>query len=391
MVGEGPLLGDGLWGAIDLMLDECPVAHTDATFIGSPKGSWVVSRYRDVLEVVQNPELFSSRVQQGARPEREMIPFNIDPPQLLEYRRFLQPYFTLQAMKPFEPLAREIVARRIDGFVESGRCDDVVTQLARPFSSEVQWSWLVGVDEVDHEQVREWVWIWLHKHFEPEFDEAEAAWIAWIEETIARRRSEPRRDDLIDALLHSEMEGRLLTDDEIIGVMMLVILGGVPATADTISNVLLRLAVYPDLQNRLRGDLSLLPQAIEEFLRLEPASAGGFRRCTRDTEIAGVEIKADEQLYWHIAAANRDSDEFENPHEFDLDRKRNRHLAFGAGHHRCLGATFARQNLRVALEEILTRMHDIRLIDDDPPRRAPGIAWGVAYLPVTFTPGPRVT
>ena len=244
----------------------------------------------------------------------------------------------------------------------------------------------MGVEDVEHERVEQWVWTWLHKHFEPEFAEAEAEWVAWIEETIARRRRERRRADLIDALLHEEMDGRLLTQDEIIGIMMLMILGGVPATADTIANIMLRLAVYPDLQSELRNDLSLLPKAIEEFVRLEPPSSGGFRRCTRDTSIGGVPLNATDQLYWHIAAANRDETEFPRPHEADLSRDRNRHLGFGAGHHRCLGRPFARQNLRVVLEEILTRMHDIRLVDGDPPRRTAAIAWGVKYLPVQFTP-----
>ena len=133
-----------------------------------------------------------------------------------------------------------------------------------------------------------------------------------------------------------------------------------------------------------------MPRAIEELLRIEPPGAGPGRCCTRDTVLGGRQIKAGEQLFIHLTAANRDSEEFENPHELDFERERNRHLAFGAGHHRCLGATFARQNIRVALEEILSRMHDIRLVDADPPRRASGIVWGMEYLPLTFTPGSRV-
>ena len=389
LVGDGPLLGGGLWDAIDLMLEHCPVTHTDAQFLGSPTGSWVISRYRDVLGVLEEPGLFSSRVQKGLGDERELIPFDIDPPLQSAYRRFLQPFFTPQAMKPFESVAREIAVERIGRFVDTGRCDDIIAELARPFASEVQWSWLVGVDAVEHERVEEWVWTWLYKHFEPEFAQAEAEWVAWIEETIAQRRSEARRPDLIDALLHEEMDGRLLGEDEIIGIMMLMILGGVPATADTIGNIVLRLAVHPDLQDELRNDLTLLPKAIEEFIRLEPPSAGGFRRCTRDTALGGVPLKAGDQLYWHIAAANRDESEFSNPHEVDLRRERNRHLGFGAGHHRCIGRPFARQNLRIVLEEILTRTHDIRLVEDDIPRRAAGIAWGVKYLPVQFTPARR--
>lgn len=385
LVGQGPLLADGQEDSIALLLEKCPIARTDAQFIGSPDGSWIVSSYRDVMSVLQQPAVYSSKVQHGLRDdERELIPFNVDPPLLLEYRRFLQPFFTLKAAEPFEPIARTLVTKYIDQFISSGTCQDAVTLFAQPFASEVQWRWLLGVD-LDHDQLLDWMLTWLNKHFEPEFADAEKAWVEWILETVDQRRSEPRRADLIDALLHNQMSGRLLTDDEIVGVVMLMILGGVPATQDAITNTLLRLAVYPDLQDTLRDDLSLLPRAIEELLRLDSPSSGSFRRCTRDTQLGGQEIQGGDQLFWFIGAANRDPEVFENANSFDLERDKNPHLAFGAGHHRCLGATFARQNIRVALEEILTRMHDIRLIPDDPPKRKAAIAWGLERLPIRFT------
>lgn len=390
LVGEGALLGDGLWQAVDLMLRSCPVVHSDARWTGVPDGGWLINRYRDVMEVVQNPEVFSSLKQKGPIDEPPMPPFEADPPIHAEFRRLLQPYLSLQRVAKYETLAREIVTRLIDEFIESGRCDDIVAQLARPFSSQVQWGWLVGIDAVDLKQMQEWIEIWIYRHFEPEFEAANRGWIGWIDKTIEQRRSEPRRDDLIDALVHGQIEGRPLTDEEVRGVMMIMILGGFSSTGDAIANTLLRLAVYPELQDRLRADPSILTHALEELLRIEPPVTGLARRCTRDTEIGGQKIKAGEHLFYHIAAANRDPDEFENPDEVDFDRKRNRHLSFGAGRHRCLGSNFARQNLRVVFEEILSRMHDIRLVDDDPPERVANVAWGMARLPLAFAPGQRV-
>jgi cytochrome P450 len=215
--------------------------------------------------------------------------------------------------------------------------------------------------------------------------------VGWINESIKRRRSGPRRDDLIDGLFHKEMQGRLLTDDEISRIMEIMIIGGVTATADSIANILYRLAMYPDLQERLRAEPEQLPAAIEEFFRIEPAVTGFPRRCTRDTVLGGQKIKADDQLFVHTAAANRDPQEFEHPHEFNLERGRNRHLTFGAGHHRCIGSNFARQNLRIVFETILERMRDIRLVEDDPPKRTAGVGWMVDYLPLTFTAGPRLS
>jgi cytochrome P450 len=390
LVGSGELLGDGLWQAVDLMLTRCPVAHSDARWTGVPDGGWVINRYSDVMDVLRDSEVFSSLKKKGPIDEPYMPPFEADPPIHGEYRRLLQPYLSRQSVAKFEPLAREIVTRLIDGFIEAGRCDNIVSQLARPFSSQVQWGWLVGIDAVDQKQMQEWIETWIYRHFEPEFEEANRGWINWIDTTIAKRRTAPRRDDLIDALVYGQIENRPLTPEEIRGVMMIMILGGFSSTGDAVANILFRLAVYPDLQERLRADRSVLTNALEELLRIEPPVTGLARRCTRDTVVGGQEIRAGEHLFYHVAAANRDPNEFESPLQVDFDRKRNRHLSFGAGRHRCLGSNFARQNLKVVFEEILSRMQNIRLIDGDPPERIANVAWGMSRLPLAFDPGPRV-
>jgi cytochrome P450 len=390
LVGEGPLLGDGLNEAIDLMLTQCPVVHSDATWTGMPEGGWVVSRYEDVMTVLRDSEVYSSIKKKGLGDEPYMPPFEADPPIHTHFRHLLQPYLSLASVAKFEPTSRAIITRYIDEFIESGRCDDAMSQLCRPFSAGVQWRWLVGIDEVDIDQMREWIEIWIYRHFEPEFEEANRAWIQWIDDTVARRRQLPRQDDLIDALVHGEIQNRPLTDEEIRGVMMIIILGGVTTTADVIGNTLLRMAVYPEFQERLRANLDSLPQAVEELLRIEPPLIGLARRCTRDTVLAGREIKAGDHVFYNIPAANRDHGEFEDPEEIDLSRVRNRHLAFGAGRHRCLGSNFARLNLQVAFEEILARLQDIRIPEGAQPARTPNVAWGMAHLPIEFTPGPRL-
>jgi cytochrome P450 len=391
LVGEGTLQAEPFWNAVELMLEHCPVVHSDGRWFGCPEGGWVVNSYQDVVAVIQDPELFSNRVKKGAGEwEPAQIPIDIDPPILLDYRRYLQPYFTVKSVARFEPTARAITTALLDEFVETGRCDDIITQLAYPFSTQVQWTWLVGIDDVDHSQILDWILTIIHRRFEPVFDEARANWVAWIDRSIEQRRNEPRRDDLIDGLFHKPFQDRMLTDDEIARIMEIMIIGGVTATADAIGNILYRLAEFPDLQQAVRHDLTLLPNAIEEALRIDPPVTGFPRRCTRDTVLGGREIKEGEQLFVHTAAANRDAAEFEHPRDFDLDRPRNRHLTFGAGHHRCLGSNFARQNLRIVFEEILTRMADIRIVPEDPPRRTAGVGWMVSHLPLNFTPASRV-
>jgi cytochrome P450 len=388
LVGDGPLLGDGLWHAVDAMIRRCPVAHSDSRWMAMPEGGWIVSRYDDALATLKDTSTFSSRVRRGDREEPPLIPMDLDPPLSLEYRRMLQPYLTQGALEPYVPVARRRIAELVDAVLPAGRCADLVSQIARPFASDVQWSWLAGVGEFDRERALKWVLDWTHDHFGPEYERSEREWVAWTDATIAARRSGPRRDDLVDALVHGEIQGRPLTDAEIAGIMNIMIVGGVSTTADAIGNIVLRLAVQPELQERLRSEPDTLPRAIEELLRLEPPAAGPSRRCTRDTEIRGKRIAAGQQVFVHLTAANRDPSRFPDPGEFRLDRPSTANLAFGFGHHRCLGATFARQNLRIALEEILRRMKDIRLVDDDPPRRNAGIVWGVAHLPIAFTAAP---
>jgi cytochrome P450 len=392
LVGDGPLLSDGLWHAIDLMLDKCPVAKSDGQWFGCPHGGWVVNRYEDVINVIHDTETFSNRVKKGAGEwEPPQIPIDIDPPILVEYKRFLRPYFTMSAVSRFEPTAREIVTRLIDRFIEDGHTADIGSEMAYPFSMRVQWTWLVGIDETDHDKLLDWIQTIIHRRFSPDFDNARRSWIGWLTETLDRRRSGPRQEDLIDGLFNTEFQGRALTDDEIVRIMEIMIIGGVTTTADTITNILWRLAEYPDLQAQLRGEPTLLPQALEEFLRIEATVTGFPRRATRDAEIAGQQIKEGDQLFVHTAAANRDPREFERPGELDFHRARNRHLTFGAGHHRCIGSNFARQNLRIVFEEILGRMHNIRLSETDPPpERISGIARMVSRLPLKFDPGPRL-
>ena len=390
LVGEGLLHADGLWQAIDLMLEHCPVTHSDGKWFGSPNGSWVVSRYEDVMAVLHDPELFSNQVRKGDWDDEPLqIPIDFDPPIHTEYRRILQPYLTIGSVSKFEPTSRRIITVLLDEIIEAGQCE-MVSQVTRPFSTQVQLGKLVGVDEGDQEQLLQWVLTFLHHRFEPEFENSTRAFMSWIDATVTRRRSEPRRDDLIDGLLHATVQDRFLRDDEICRAVMLMIIAGLLATADAISSIVLRLAVHPELQDRLRVDPGILPQAIEEFLRIEPSVTGSPRRCTRDTELGGHTLRAGEQVLIHNAAANRDPREFDDPHTLDFDRSPNRHVAFGAGHHRCLGSNFARLNLRVALEEIVTRMHDLRLAEGEVPERTPDLGWMIDRLPLTFRPGPRV-
>jgi cytochrome P450 len=138
----------------------------------------------------------------------------------------------------------------------------------------------------------------------------------------------------------------------------------------------------------LIDDPSLLPDAVEEILRLEAAPFPG-RRATRDCELGGVQIKKDDMLMLSLCAANRDGEEFPAPDEVSFDRKPNRHLTFGGGRHRCVGSHLARLQLTIAFEEIHKRLPDYEL--DGEPQFHSSQTRGVLSMPIKFTPGPRST
>jgi cytochrome P450 len=192
-------------------------------------------------------------------------------------------------------------------------------------------------------------------------------------------------------LLYGQVEGRALTDDEIAGAIRILTLGGFGTTTDAISATTLKLIEDPDLQARLRRDPALIPRVFDEVLRIEPPVISMPRICTQDVQVGDQTIRAGDEVLLHFGAANRDPDEFDHPGTMDMDRPRNRHLSFGGGPHRCIGSNLARLNLRVVFEEILSRMDDIQLSETESSRHNPAwFAWGLQYLPITFTPGKRV-
>jgi cytochrome P450 len=374
---------------LEHLLAHCPVAHSDVD-----GGFWVVSRYRDVLGLLRDPSTFSS-TRRGRVPSVpassltylggpiEMIPINVDPPIQREYRRLMNPYLTPQAIGGFEPAVTRIVDDLIDDFIEDGHCD-LIGQLARPFPGRMLFSVLLGADPDEVAQVQAWAFKVVYGPFDEKLPAAEAAWIDWLFALITSRRKAERQNDLIDGLLHGTVEGRALTDDEVMRALLIVLLGGFGTTMDTTGNIVRRLAEDPDLQDHVRANLAEFPAMVDEFLRIDPPVTGLSRLTTTDTEIGGCPIPAGSRVYWSMAAANRDPEEFERPGEFALDRKQNRHLSFGAGPHRCIGSNVARLNLRVVMERILTRMHDIRITPGDTYRYSAKLTYGPDHLPVTF-------
>jgi cytochrome P450 len=221
---------------------------------------------------------------------------------------------------------------------------------------------------------------------DPEAAECWAGLSRWIADFIETRRKGEPRGDVVDAVIDAEIEGRPITDEEIVGTVQLLILGGLETTAGALGSMMIRFCRQPEVADALRSDPASIPRAVEELLRLDGPFIAIARTATRDTEIQGRPIKKGEKVIIYWAAACRDESEFPDPDRFDLDRESNRHLAFGAGPHRCAGSNLARLNLKVALEELLPRLADLRLQDGADIHFHSTFNRAPRSVPITFTP-----
>jgi cytochrome P450 len=217
----------------------------------------------------------------------------------------------------------------------------------------------------------------------------------WILEDVAaelaKRRAGPLTgDDLLSHLLRSEIDGEPLDERTILEMAWLVIVGGLDNTASLLANALLWLDGHHDERDRLRDDEQLTELAFDEFLRYFTVTQALSRTATRDTMIDGYPVRAGERVFIVWAAANRDPDAFDRPEEVVLDRAPNRHLGFGWGPHRCIGALVAKHMFCTTLQEVLTRMPDYHVIASGVQRYpSVGIACGFIRMPTRYTPSAR--
>jgi cytochrome P450 len=383
-----PELGRDLHGTLACMRADHPVAHSE-----EHGGFWLVSRYEDVVRAAQDWETFSSAhgITVPFRPtSMPALPEQVDPPLHREYKRLINSHFSPAVVGEHAPAVRALVDSLIDDFVESGSCD-FMSAFAQPFPG------LVFFDQFLHAPADELVEInrlaaIASTPYTQEAIEARINMLKWIGEFAARRRDEEPMGDVVDAVLNAEIEGRPITDQEIVGVIQLLLFGGLDTTAGALGMIMVRFCNEPAIPELLRSRPELIPDAVEELLRLDGPFAFIGRTAMRDTELGGTQIREGDKILISWISANRDEGEFPDAVTFDLERASNRHVAFGAGPHRCAGSHLARMNMRIALERIVDRLHDIRLQDP-----AEAIPFHSAYnrspvsVPIAFRPGARTT
>jgi cytochrome P450 len=349
-----------------------------------PAGSWLLTHAADIRSVLQQPETFSSDGIAGfSRLVGEswpLIPLELDPPQHEKFRAILNGIFAPKKIAAMEEGVRARAGGLIDAVKDERRCE-FVEAFGRPFPVSI-FMQLMGLPDEDMGLLNGWEFDLLHsRDMESRFRGARG-FLDYLRALIVKRRSKPA-DDLTTFVVQSQVDGRPLTDDEVMGVCYLLVVAGLDTVASSLSLHFRHLAQNPDDQARLRADPSLIPSAVEEFLR-RYGIVSTSRFATRDAEIAGVKIKAGDRVAVLTQLASLDPDEFENPLEVDIERTPNRHVAFSYGPHRCIGSHLARRELVIAIEEWLKRVPPFRIADGAEVPIATGGLLHVAELPLVW-------
>jgi cytochrome P450 len=323
---------------------------------GGSKGAWVVTHYEDIERVYTDNDHFSNK---GAAEFQALIgetfrsiPLAVDPPDHAKYRHFLFPHFAAASINRMEPQMRTLAVEMIESFAGKGEVD-VAWDFGRVYPVRVFMS-LMGFPPAMFQQFLDWEWNILHASDRTKTAASLRAVLNFLRGFIAEKQTAPD-DHLVSKIVHGRIEGRALTDEEKIGIVWFLWLGGLDTVAATISQMFRRMAVEPEIQRQLRHHPELINSAVEEFLRTQPILSSS-RSAIRDFEWHGVTIKAGDAVQCLNSAGNFDPQKFSDPRAFDPARKGNRHFTFIAGIHLCLGATLARRELRIILEEWLTRI-----------------------------------
>lgn len=334
---------------------EMPAIHLDAH-----GGFWFTSRYADVLRILTDWKTFSSAEGCLIPPgDMLLIPQEMDPPAHRDYRKILNPHLAPKQMALHESWVREEARNQIATFSEMDRFE-FVEAFASPFPKTVALR-LLGFPSSDLADLDAWITILTNDRGSEAAMRAGGAIFEYLTKTIQERAAEPARDDLVSVVVKGVVDDAPIPFDIQISMLMLLLFGGLHTTSSVLAGAVVWLADHPEDRDRLRSQPSLMTTAIEEFVRFTSPASALSRVVTADTEIAGCPIKKGERVKFGIGAANRDESEFESPQSVDLARYPNRHLGFGGGPHRCVGAHLGKLQVRIGLEEFLGAFSDFEI------------------------------
>jgi pimeloyl-[acyl-carrier protein] synthase len=363
--------------------------------------AWVVTRYADVVHVLYHfsarrtptPEQLSAMGLAALNPIAQVMVRQmlfLDPPDHTRLRALASAAFTPRRVERLRSHIQEIMHGLLDGLVSRGQMD-LIADFASPAPAIVT-AEMLGVPVEDHEQLKEWSadFAEMLGNFQhnpdrfPKVLRSVEEMCSYFRSAMQEQRLHPR-EGLVSAMMEAELDGAKLTEDEIIANLIVTMVGGQETTTNLIGNGMLTLLRNPDVIERLRADSSLMPSAVEELLRYESPSQHTARLAPEDVEMAGKNIRKRQAVIAVMGAANRDPGRFPEPDRLDIDRKDNRHVAFGWAAHFCFGAALARMEGQIAFETILRRLPGLMLDTSIPLewRHNLGLR-GLTGLPITF-------
>ncbi|GAA1851340.1 cytochrome P450 [Pseudonocardia ailaonensis] len=377
--------------------EKCPVAWSE-----NHGGFWVVSDYEGNHEVLKNTDVFTTErspddphymaVAIPGQPNRETIlyPIELDPPNHGPVRRLLNEQLSPAQSRRMLPSIERATTETIDEVIEAGACD-LLEDIAGPVPAQVTLDWLGYPQDRIRRAAELFHWLFGYPPSSDEWKQAVAS--TEVEETLqevcAARRTEPR-DDYISWLLAQEIDGRPVEEEVIVGLCFVLVGGGVDTTTSLTASALVHLDRDRELRQRLIDDPALLVPATEEFLRVYPPLSSTARTVRQDTELRGCPVRTGDRVLVSRYGANYDEKAFPNPEEFVIDRFPNKHVSFGLGPHRCVGAHLARLIFQETMRQILRRMPDYSIDESRLVHYADrGFADGWLSLPAVYTPGPR--
>jgi len=364
------------------------IAETGPGIFWTPRngGHWFITDHEMLFEAARMPELFSNANASfpAVPPEQEAFlpPLNIDPPEHGKYRLPLMRAFAPANIRALDGRIRQTARDLIEPFVDRGHCD---------FFREVSellpliiFMTMMGLDLSRLHEFREWA-IWMS---EADIERRTRGFNNAIEMTrpLFDERRIQRQDDVLSRLLDDQIEGRPLTQREMEGMCTLLLGAGLDTVVNSMSFSMEYLAHHPALQDRLRADPSLIPEAVEEFLR-RFAVAFPFRSIAKDRTFHGATLKAGERMAMSVALGNLDSAAFPDAATVDIDRANKAHMTFNSGPHRCIGSHLARTELVALFDEWLKLMPNVR---PDPARRPTyrtGLSFAITALPLVWNVG----
>lgn len=350
-------------------------------------GFWAVYGYDEVIEVARRPDLFSNR-------ESTFPPYKLDEPFMIAQqddpdhklaRALVTRPFNPNGVRNYSETIRENVHALIDGFIESGQAD-LAQVISKPVPAIVT-ALILGMPAELGPKFSIWASAASEGHLtDPEGSARKLEEMyAYFAEVLDQHRANPG-SDVLSHVVHAEVAGKRLNQQELLGFSTLLMIGGIDNTNRLLSTMLWRVGWDKELRRRLVRNPALVPQAVEEFLRLY-SPACNARLIAQDVAFHGARMKKGQYLMNVTPIANRDPRTFDYPDAFLLERKPNHHIGLGIGIHRCLGAHLILLEARIVLEEFLKRIPEYEIDESGETRWLPGFIAGMGAVPVKFPPG----